>query len=198
MKLLTALALVGVLCLQVGTLPVSAQSSKTQKECQLATQRFYSAKKTIKLNLSSGKVIVEPDGKSFTATKCSNFKFVGFLKLTVNGTGTISKSFPNGEQGGTVSFDGVGTIFYNDSGQVVFDGTKQLKVTANNVTEVVLLDNTIAEVTNCHYVDAFRNSIVSAKDCENVYAYTQAQVTVQGCRKTKAYDNAKLTEIKPE
>ncbi|MBX9877978.1 MAG: hypothetical protein K2Y22_05920 [Candidatus Obscuribacterales bacterium] len=198
MKLMTALALLGVLCLQVGATPVSAQSCKTEKECQRQMRQFFDVQKSISLNVSSGSALVEPDGRQFTVKKSSKFKFVGFLKLTVNGSGTIRKSFPNGEQGGTVTFDGVGTIEYNDSGQVVFESSKEhkLSVTAVDVTHVVLLDNTTGVVKQCKFVDAYRNSEVYALACDQVSAYTEATAMVWRCKTSKAHDNAKVTEVK--
>lgn len=198
MKLLTALALLGVLCLQLSASPVYAQKCRTMKECRRKMYQFYDARKTIKLNVTQGSVIAEPDDKKLTVTKSSKFIFIGFLKLKVDGAGVIQKSFPNGEFGGKVTFAGTGTIEYSDSGQVVFVAStgKQLKVTAEKVSEVVFLDNTVGTVTDCHYVNAYRNSVVSATECNTVSAYTDAQVTVQRCIKATAYDNAKLTEVK--
>jgi len=198
MRLLSALTLLGVLCLQIGAEPVSAaKQCRTQKECQQAHRVFFDAKKTIKLNITGGSVIVEPDGRKFTVTKDSKFTFVGFLKLTVRGSGTIEKSFPNGEEGGKVSFFGIGTIQYNDSGEVVFEGSKErkLEATANDVTKVVLLDDTIAVVEKCRFVYAYRNSKVYATDCDDVAAYTEAQAIVERCKKAAAHDNAKLTDV---
>lgn len=203
MKNIIALALLSASLLTPNLSAAAAPTAvcQSQQDCEQAMRQFYDIKKTIKLNLTSGSVVVEPDGRHFTVKKTANFKFVGFLKLTVNGAGTIEKSFPNGERGGTVSFNGQGTIEYNDSGEVVFDSagvdlTSGLKVSANDVTKVVLLDNTSGTATNCHYVYAFRNSTVYAKDCESVCAYTNAVVTAERCKRTEAHDNAKLTQVK--
>ncbi len=200
MKLMATIALLGVLCLQVGATPVSAQSCKTEKQCQHQMRQFFDAQKTVQLNLSGGSAVVEPDDRKFTVRKSSKFKFIGFLKLTVNGSGTIKKSFPNGEQGGTVTFNGAGTIEYNDSGQIVFVGSKErkLNVTAVDVTHVVLLDNTIGVVEKCKFVDAYRNSEVYALACDQVSAYTEATAMVWRCKTSKAHDNAKVTEVKSE
>lgn len=209
MKQKTTLALVSALCITFGTLAGSSVSAapstkpatcRTQKECQKAYRQFFDIQKTIKLNVTKGLVIAEPDGKNFTVTKSSKFAFVGFLELSVNGSGSVEKSFPNGESGGKVTFDGAGTIRYNDSGEVVFEAAKdrKLQVTADKVTKVVLLDNTSATATNCTFVYAYRNSIATARDCDYVSAYTEAQVTVERCKKTEAHDNAKVTEIQTD
>lgn len=209
MKQKTALALISALCVAFGTLSIGSVSAtpstkpaacRSQKQCQKAYRRLFDTQKTIKLNVTKGLVIAEPDGKNFTVTKSSKFVFVGFLELFVNGSGSVEKSFPNGESGGKVTFDGAGTIRYNDSGEVVFEAVKdrKLSVTADNVTEVVLLDNTTASATNCTFVYAYRNSVATAKDCDYVSAYTEAQVSVERCKKTEAHDNAKVTEVKTE